>query len=43
MIALIQVEKRGGGSSPSEAHVGGWEGLGLDGGEPVTLTDYTIR
>jgi len=24
-----------GGSSPSEAYGGGWEGLGLDGGKPA--------
>ncbi|MBE0460472.1 MAG: hypothetical protein IBX60_02390 [Candidatus Aminicenantes bacterium] len=28
------IEKYGDGSSPSEAHCGGWEGLGKDGGEP---------
>ncbi|MEA2005427.1 MAG: hypothetical protein U9O50_04110 [Acidobacteriota bacterium] len=27
------IEKCGDGSSPSEAHCGGWEGLGKDGGE----------
>jgi len=29
------IEKCGDGSSPSEAHCGGWEGLGKDGGEPA--------
>jgi len=29
------IEKYGDGSSPSEAHCGGWEGLGKDGGEPA--------
>jgi len=29
------IEKYGNGSSPSEAHCGGWEGLGKDGGEPA--------
>ncbi|MDH4220868.1 MAG: hypothetical protein OEZ52_13675 [Candidatus Aminicenantes bacterium] len=29
------IEKCGAGSPPSEAHCGGWEGLGKDGGEPV--------
>ncbi|MDH4217191.1 MAG: hypothetical protein OEW23_00265 [Candidatus Aminicenantes bacterium] len=29
------IEKCGAGSPPSEAHCGGWEGLGKDGGEPA--------
>jgi len=29
------MEKCSAGSSPSEAHGGGWEGLGKDGGEPA--------
>jgi len=29
------IEKCGDGSSPSEAHCGGWEGLGKDGEEPA--------
>jgi len=29
------IEKCGDGSSPSEAHCGGWEALGKDGGEPA--------
>jgi len=29
------IEKCSDGSSPSEAHCGGWEGLGKDGGEPA--------
>jgi len=29
------IEKCGDGSSSSEAHCGGWEGLGKDGGEPA--------
>jgi len=29
------IEKCGDGSYPSEAHCGGWEGLGKDGGEPA--------
>jgi len=29
------IEECGDGSSPSEAHCGGWEGLGKDGGEPA--------
>ncbi|MEA2006261.1 MAG: hypothetical protein U9O50_08420 [Acidobacteriota bacterium] len=29
------IEKRSDGSSPSEAHCGGWEGLGKDGWEPA--------
>ncbi len=28
------IEVRGDGSSASEAHCAGWEGLGKDGGEP---------
>jgi len=31
------IEKCGAGSSPSEAHCGGWEGPGKDGGEPALL------
>jgi len=34
------IEKYGDGSSPSEAHCGGWEGLGKDGGETGAVTDY---
>jgi len=33
IIALIGLEKCDDGSLPSGAHGGGWEGLGLDGGE----------
>jgi hypothetical protein len=29
------IKKFGADSSPSEAHCGGWEGLGKDGGEPA--------
>ncbi|MEA2004801.1 MAG: hypothetical protein U9O50_00815 [Acidobacteriota bacterium] len=29
------IEKCGDGSSPFEAHCGGWEGFGRDGGEPA--------
>jgi len=29
------IEEYGAGSPPSEAHCGGWEGLGKDGGEPA--------
>jgi hypothetical protein len=29
------IEKYGAGSSPSEAHCEGWEGLGKDGREPA--------
>ncbi|MEA2005591.1 MAG: hypothetical protein U9O50_04950 [Acidobacteriota bacterium] len=29
------IEKCGDGSSPSEAHCGGWGGLGKAGGEPA--------
>jgi len=32
------MEKCGGGSVPSEAHGGGWEGLGQDEAEPPLLT-----
>ncbi|MBE0461608.1 MAG: hypothetical protein IBX60_08245, partial [Candidatus Aminicenantes bacterium] len=28
--------------SPSEAHCGGWEGLGKDGGGTGAVTDYTF-
>jgi len=36
------IEKCGDGSSPSEAHCGGWEGLGKDGGGTGAVTDYTF-
>jgi len=36
------MEKCGDGSSPSEAHGGGQEGLGRDGGEPALQKDYTF-
>ncbi|MEA2005346.1 MAG: hypothetical protein U9O50_03695 [Acidobacteriota bacterium] len=36
------IEKRSDGSSPSEAHCGGWEGLGKDGGGTGAVTDYTF-
>jgi len=31
------IERCSDGSSLSEAHGGGWEGLGLDGGEPALI------
>jgi hypothetical protein len=35
ITVLRMLPERSGGSCPSEAHSGGWEGLGKDGQEPM--------